>query len=195
MLATDKKSLTVPVEGIWVVDDYGRIALQADKNLTGPPTAIRYQFADIKGNLSNEAVVMIDPALIQVYSVPSSFDDIYDDTLADPYATFWANFNGQTTPADGDDFIAATTLLASMLQGSVAPGPEPVDSDAFETAFETWDKAGQPPDWSDPASPFALCEQLVEQALQNDTTKWRKVYWRLTLMARLAAKALPHSGN
>ena len=62
-LQLDGKSLRVPNEGIWLVGDKGEIIFTADQGFTEPPTPVGFQFADVRGNLSDIGVVLIDPGV------------------------------------------------------------------------------------------------------------------------------------
>jgi CshA-type fibril repeat protein len=58
-LSTDGKTLTVPGQGVWSVDNAGAITFTPATNYTGNPTAIQYTVQDAAGHTSNPAIVTL----------------------------------------------------------------------------------------------------------------------------------------
>jgi hypothetical protein len=202
VLKTNGKSLTVVDEGYWAVGDSGEIAFQASTNLTHAPTAISYQFADMQGNLSNEAVVIIDEAVGELDPLLDGLAGLWDNSADPPDGAFWINFQdnvSRDSTLEPHHFITIAQVLAGTIQTLVAPGPEPVSSEAYDAAYQAWDKLGQavddPVGATNPIGLVYFCQTLVEGALPGATVPWLEAYWRLTLMARMMAQALPDKGN
>lgn len=181
LLAVDGKTMQVENEGIWLVDDSGQIIFSADPTFADAPTPAAYTFADIKGNLSNQGVVMMDPDLTQLQTVPAQLATQDDDT-------FWTNFavNFTWTHLDQEDFIAGTKILAeATLAATKGVGPNPLSPAAFDRTYQAWLTAGH-------VGLLAICAKAVQDANQDTTTPLRERYWRLENMCRMAARNLPN---
>jgi len=198
LLAKDGKSLRVPGEGTWVVGDHGLIGFTAEPHLSVPPTPVAFRFADVKGNLSNEATVVIDPGMAALAAFPANLAAMDD-------ATFWKNFQlhvsrAQPPLADEVFLTATSTLAGALLAGKGAKGGvglNPVAPADFEKTLQAWIDGGQ--GWDDPvgtAQPtglVALCAALVDPLTANSKLALRGRYWRLELMARMVAATLDDS--
>jgi hypothetical protein len=183
LLAKDGKSLRVDGEGLWIVDDQkGLIAFLPDAGLKHPPTPAGFRFSDVKGNQSNAAMVVVDPAMGQIAKLPGHLKQLTE-------LQFWAGFKKHAIddPSPGlDACTLLTTLmtLAGALEFVVVPGPFPVTQTAFDAGYAQWDN-GASKDLMD------ICESTVKAALKNAPPSLLEHYWRLSLMARMVAKANP----
>ncbi len=202
LLAKDGKSMRVPGEGVWVVADDGKIGFTAEPHLSVPPTPVGFRFADVKGNLSNEAMVVIDPAMDPVTGLPGSLMAMDDKT-------FWKNFQLHLSraqpPLTDEQFLTATSVLAGAVRAAtlVPPigakvglgvGRNPVAPEDFEKALQTWIDNGQ--SWDDPvgtAQPTGLVATvaaLVDPVTASSPLPMCGRYWRLELMAQMVASTL-----
>jgi hypothetical protein len=190
LLRNDGKSLRVPGEGVWLVDDNGLIAYQALKGVTRPPTAVTYRFSDVQGNQSNPGVIVINPAVTQITDVPTQMAAQDDDT-------FWTNFQDVLTKNKilTDPFIAMNTLLGNVVQTLGPVGSELVSVDDFNAAYAGWLKSrNHLHPWFDPATStglFTVCAELVNSVIPQSGVvqgDYRARYWRLNYMALMAAR-------
>lgn len=190
-----RKSLRIPNEGSWLVDDdSGKIGFVAETGLTTPPTPVGYQFRDKKGNLSNQGVMIIHSALNDAMTgIPNKLKALTD-------AAFWASFQQHVIwwkPAiDVDQFVATATLFAGMTHAVGMVGVCPVSDLEFDAAFNVWFKAGhhwhEPSGQEDANALFALCRDLVNNKTKGTSLPFRARYWRLTLMARMLCYPTPN---
>ena len=189
----DGKSLHVPEEGVWMVDDKGMIGFSADPKLTHPPTPVGYTFKDVMGNQSNMAAIVIDPKLTDALAAPATLGTMTDQDFWDAYQKHVSRPQPYLDPRL---FIAITGTLAGAIVTLAPVGGNPVSDDDFDKAYETW-VAHKPHHWDDPkgtAKPvglFTVCKNLVDSSTPLKATKYGNRYWRLTLMARMAAQTLP----
>jgi len=56
----DIDKVTVPGEGVWTVDDTGKVTFTPETGFTEDPTPIKYTVKDKQGNISNTATITID---------------------------------------------------------------------------------------------------------------------------------------
>jgi CshA-type fibril repeat protein len=154
-LATDKKSLIVPNEGTWMVNNRnGAIVFQPVKGFVRSPTPITFQIADTQGNLSNTAMLMINE-LVSVVETALLALAKKDD------ATYWATYKKELIdPLPPTDltliYVVTSTLLTAAEVALGASGAMMVrDKAGFSTsammaAVATWQKAGATPSglWS-----------------------------------------------
>ena len=189
----DGKSLHVPEEGVWIVDDKGMVGFAADPKLTHPPTPVGYQFKDVMGNQSNMAAIVIDPKLTDALAAPATLGAMTDQAFWDAYQL---HVSRKLSYSDADLFIALTGTLAGAIVTLAPVGGNPVSDDDFDKAYDAW-SAHKPHKWDDPkgtAKPvglFTVCKDLVGSATPLKATEYGNRYWRLTLMLRMAAQTLP----
>lgn len=202
LLAKGGKSMRVPGEGVWVVGDNGLIGFTAEPHLSVPPTPVGFQFSDVKGNLSNEATLVVDPGMDAVSAFPGNVTAMDD-------ATFWKNFQlhvsrAQPPLADYVFLTATATFAAAVLAGAsvaskgapfgVGVGRNPVAPADFDKTRQAWIDNGQ--SWDDPvgtAQPtglVAMCAALVDPLTASSPLPMCRRYWRLELMARMVASTL-----
>jgi hypothetical protein len=182
LLAKDGKSLRVDGEGLWIVDEKGLIAFLPDVGLKHPPTPPGFRFSDVKGNQSNAAMVVVDSAMDQIVKLPGHLKQLTE-------LQFWAGFKKHAiddpSPAlDANTLLTTLMTLAGALEFVVVPGPFPVTLAAFDAGYAQWDN-GSSKDLMD------ICESTVKAALKNAPPSLLERYWRLSLMARMVAKANP----
>ena len=191
LVKNDGKALSVPGEGVWMVTDDAKIAFQSESGLTTPPTPAMVQVADVSGNISNLANILIDPGLSQLSTLGTTF--ALDD------AAFWSAFRKHVAvaspPLTPEEFISATSVFSGVTRLALAnTGADPVSYADFNAAFATWDAAGQP--W-DPANGdgtndlVALCSAAVTASAPALMTSAQARYWQLEMVARMLAHALP----
>lgn len=190
LLAKDGKSMRVPNEGIWLVGDGGEIVFTANPAFAVAPTPAGFRFSDVKGNLSDTGVVMIDPEVKTTLGLPAALKAL-DETA------FWRRFHidvsGQRPPVDPDTFIAHAAIMAGALQTVVQVGRDPLDLDDYKKAFQEYHDNGR--GWEDhPANNLrglvSICKDIVTKALPAGTDELVIRYWRLDSMSRVAAQAL-----
>lgn len=71
-LSTDGKTLTVPGQGVWSVNDAeGSVVFTPEAGFTGAPTPIGYSFANATGARSNAALITLSAAGVDVAAVPT----------------------------------------------------------------------------------------------------------------------------
>ncbi|CAA6806722.1 MAG: Unknown protein [uncultured Sulfurovum sp.] len=80
VLSEDSRTLTVPGEGVWVVNDLGIVSFTADDELTGSPTPIRYIVENNNGLVSNTATITLLEGGVSVVAN----DDVGTANGADP---------------------------------------------------------------------------------------------------------------
>jgi len=188
-LAADGKTMFVPNQGVWLVDDSGAISFQADQNFTGAPTPAAFTFADQKGNVSAPAVVVFNDALAALTGLPAKIKTLDD-------ASFWTDYRTHVSrlhPAlAAGEFLAATHGLAWAVGLAAEPKANPVSLDDYDTAYQAWLDGGQAWDDAPGAVPavglVTICEQLVAK---TGATGLLARYWRLQHMAHMVAQALP----
>jgi CshA-type fibril repeat protein len=83
---TAKKKLVVDGEGTWTVTSGGNIEFSSAKNFVRWPTPIGYTVKDTDGNLSNPALISINPELKKLQDGINNFLTKTDDA-------FWAEFD------------------------------------------------------------------------------------------------------
>jgi hypothetical protein len=83
---TPKKKLVVDGEGTWTVTSGGNIEFSSAKNFVRWPTPIGYTVKDTDGNLSNPALISINPEL-------KKLQDGIDNFLTKTDDAFWAEFD------------------------------------------------------------------------------------------------------
>lgn len=186
------KSMRVPDEGVWVVDDSGKIIFEADPGFDQPPTPATYRFTDTQGNWSTPGAVVLDPDAQMVADAPKALAAMDD-------AAFWAEYQKEISRPHpvlaAEDFIAATAAMAGMTLAASSPGPNPVADADYQTAYQAWLAGGQV--WDDPAGTaqpvglVSLVGKLVDAAVTNPAAPLRARYWRLELMTRMAVDAQP----
>lgn len=192
LLAKDGKSIRVPGEGVWVVGDSGLIGFTAEPRLSIPPTPVAFQFADVKGNLSNEAMVVIDPAMDALTAFPANLAAMDD-------AAFWKSFQLHVSrarpPLSDEVFLTAISTLAGAVRAGAAVqggvGLNPVARADFAKTLQDWVDNGQ--SWDDPvgtAHPtglVGLVADLVDPLMANSTLPLSRRYWRLRVMVEMIA--------
>ena len=189
LLQKDGKVLRVPLEGVWLVDDQGLIAYQAEPGITRAPTPVAYRFSDVQGNQSNSALIILNPNLSLVAQAPANL-------AKQDEATFWGSLEtmlGQTVVLP-QTFIGMMSLLAGITRSLGVVGDPPVSFDDFNAAYAQWQKSvNHKHPWYDASAKTGLlnvCDELVNKAIPHQTKiDFRARYWRLNYMADLAAKA------
>jgi hypothetical protein len=164
-------------------------------SLAKPPTPALVQAANVKGTPTNVATVVIDPSLAQISVLKKNMSA--DDTA------FWsavtANLAKASPPPEPDDFITSVSALSGFTRLNLDdPGRNPVAEADFNTAYDSWDKAGQPWDPADGDGTndvLALSQSLVSAALPAASPPFLKRFWTLETMARMLAHALPDDGS
>src|SRR6185437_12157001 len=146
LLSDDGKTLRVQGEGVWLVDDSGNVGFQGDDDLDDPPTPVVFGFADMRGNLSNPAMLVMHSEVGPVAAIKTGMQQLDD-------ATFWKNFRkqailSQATPLAPEDFIAVA-LNCTQLTLATLPrrGANPVSEADYNLAFAKWVGGGK--DWGD----------------------------------------------
>lgn len=186
-------SINVPGEGVWMVCDDGKIAFQGEAGLTDAPTPALVQFADVKGNWSNPAPIVIDEALTQIPAIGAALLKMDD-------ATFWAAFIKNLAqpltnqaPLTPEEFIAGTLAIAGAVRTQVEIGNNPVPRAALDTAYATWDAAGQPWDPNDDPTNnlVALATNTAGTALTGNKTPLLARFWTLDTISRMLTRGLP----
>jgi hypothetical protein len=185
LVATDGKSLRVDGEGVWLVDQNGFVAFIGDPGLDHPPTPVAVCFSDVKGNQSNNALIVIDPNLDQVGSGLKAVNKMDD-------AAFWKRF--QTVmiddPAQDLDLDTIVVALTGMVQTTglaASTGPRnPVHEADFDAAYRKWLASK-----SSLRSLKSICAALVDNALPKPPAPpLRARFWTLLSMLQMAQKAL-----
>lgn len=194
-LAADGKSMYVPNQGSWFVDDSGAIVFHADSNFSGPPTPATFTFADQKGNVSSPSVVVFDDTLASVTSAPKAVAALDETAFWNDYRIHVALVHPRLT---AHAILSVTHSLAWAAGLAAKPGPDPVDLDAYDTAYQAWIDGGQawsdPPGAKSPVGLISICEQLVTNALPAGSAELLTRYWRLQYMAHMVAQSLPDGG-
>jgi hypothetical protein len=192
LLEKGGKSLRVPNEGVWLVGDKGEIIFTADQNFTEPPTPVGFQFADVRGNLSDIGVVVIDPAVQDAAGLPAALKAMDETAFWNSFQTYVSGPNVQP-PKDADTFISYAAVLAGALQTVVKTGYDPLALDDYRKASKAYMDNGSV--WEDDSTSglrgiVSICKDIVTGALPAKTDELVVRYWRLDLMSRVAAGAL-----
>jgi len=140
-LSADGKTVTVPGEGVWVVDNEGKLTFTPEDGFMRNPTPIRYTVKDVDGLLSNEAEVAI--TLMNGTKISGTYwidanKNAKKDTNEEPIA------GATVSLVDESGNVVATTITDANGQykfDNVIPGkytvkftiPEDVKNDGYET--------------------------------------------------------------
>ena len=192
LLEKGGKSLRVPNEGIWLVGDKGEIIFTADQGFTEPPTPVGFQFADVRGNLSDIGVMVIDPAVQDAAGLPEALKAMDETAFWNSFQTYVSGPNVQP-PKDADTFVSYAAVLAGALQTVVKTGYDPLTLDDYRNASKAYLDNGSV--WEDDSTSglrgiVSICKDIVTGALPAKTDELVVRYWRLDLMSRVAAGAL-----
>jgi len=184
------KAMRVVDEGVWMVDDTGLIVFHADDALLHPPTPAIYSFADRKGNLSNDALLVVDENLTRMNGALASLKELTDDD-------FWKEFRKHAIdePYPGEDpmptlapetFLLALVTLANGHEAILGwTGLDPVSKPAFDARYTSWVSGAQ-----DQADLLSICEKLVHKNISPKAPPLQERYWRLAYMSRMMTRSL-----
>lgn len=110
------KTLTMPGQGVWTVDEQGRVTFTPDAGFTGNPTPVSYTVADNDGNRSDPAQVTIRFAA----QAPIATDDV----LADVPVSETAIVDVLSNDRDPDGRLDPTSvILVGAADGKVLTVP------------------------------------------------------------------------
>ena len=190
ILAKDGRSLQVDGEGIWLVGDKGLIGFMADSGLTHPPTPAVFRFSDSKGNVSNPAMIIADPALTAISTIPQ---ELAKQTDAYFWTSFKKNMIDDPNPAfDPQTFATANVTLAQALWVVVAPGPNPISQVVFDAAYKQWNLGSAT--WIDPSQGWQamldLSENVIGVLIPASAPALVARYWRLVLMSHMTLEMI-----
>lgn len=119
VLAADRRSLTVPGEGVWTVDTAsGEVTFTPESDFSGRPSPVRYTVDDIAGNPSNLATITLNSPLSASPPRMTAEPDTFSTTDA---------LSGGTTPSvlenDRLNGVPITVLSLITLTPGTAPTP------------------------------------------------------------------------
>jgi len=174
------KVMNVPGEGTWLVDNSGLVVFQADASFDDPPTPVSFQFSDSKGNQSNPAMILFDPALAELTPFLKALANQSDKD-------FWKSFRKgaiedlKPLTLDLDELLNVTQTYALAVRRLVPSELiSPVSDAEYQVAYQKWVQQG-----SINAELIDICTALAEKANHANPKLLSTRYWGLTLMVQM----------
>ena len=191
LIAKDRRTISVPGEGAWMISDANAVVFRADDGLATPPTPAVVQVRDVEGNPSNTASIVIDPALSELKTLKATLET--DDTV------FWNKFvqhAAQSSPplSPTDLLVTVAAIRGATRMHLPYVGRNPLSGSDFDAAFAAWDAAGQPVDPNDgdgSTDLVSLCKTAIADAMDDTSKPFKQRFWTLEMIARMTAHALP----